>query len=80
MGALFTYLHENQQLLAPCWGLACAFWATVQYHQRTVAEAGTQTAFEDNMAEAGTQTTTTVIVPVVQTKNEQDKLQTHTTD
>ncbi|GAB0206427.1 hypothetical protein GRJ2_003108300 [Grus japonensis] len=64
-----AYPKENQQLLALYWGLACAYRATVQYSQRTVAEAGTQTAAEDTVAEIGTQTiTTTVIAPVVKKK------------
>ncbi|XP_039240626.1 uncharacterized protein LOC120323903 [Pipra filicauda] len=60
--------NENQRLFALYWGLACAYRATVQYSQRTVVEAGTQTAFEDTMVEKGTQTTTTVAVPVVEKK------------
>ncbi|GAB0202585.1 hypothetical protein GRJ2_002724100 [Grus japonensis] len=64
-----AYPNENQQLLALYWGLACAYRATVQYSQRTVVEAGTQTAAEDTVAEIGTQTiTTTVIAPVVKKK------------
>ncbi|KAK4826744.1 hypothetical protein QYF61_010997 [Mycteria americana] len=50
-----AYPNGNQQLLALYWGLACAYRATVQYSQRTVVEAGTQT-------------TTTVIAPAVKTK------------
>ena len=42
-----VYPHENQQFLALYWGLAWAYRATVQYSQKTVAEAGTQTASED---------------------------------
>ncbi|GAB0206700.1 hypothetical protein GRJ2_003135600 [Grus japonensis] len=63
-----AYFNENQQLLALYWGLACAYQATVQYSQRTVVEEGTQTAAEDTVAEIGTQTTTTVIAPVVKKK------------
>ncbi|GAB0207417.1 mitochondrial enolase superfamily member 1 [Grus japonensis] len=64
-----AYPKENQQLLALYWGLACAYRATVQYSQRTVVEAGTQTASEDTVAEIGTQTiTATVIAPVVKKK------------
>ena len=64
-----AYPSENQQLLAPYWRPACAYRATVQYSQRTVAEAGTQTASEDSVVEAGTQTTTTtVIAPVMKNK------------
>ncbi|GAB0208835.1 hypothetical protein GRJ2_003349200 [Grus japonensis] len=64
-----AYPNENQQLLALYWGLACAYRATAQYSQRTVVEAGTQTAAEDTVAEIGTQTiTTTVIAPVVKKK------------
>ncbi|GAB0207342.1 hypothetical protein GRJ2_003199800 [Grus japonensis] len=64
-----AYPNENQQLLALCWGLACAYRATAQYSQRTVVEAGTQTASEDALVEIGTQTiTTTVIAPVVKKK------------
>jgi len=61
--------NENQQLLALYWALACAYLATVQYSQKTVADAGTQTAREDNGVKVGTQTTTTtVIVPLVKNK------------
>ncbi|GAB0206907.1 hypothetical protein GRJ2_003156300 [Grus japonensis] len=63
-----AYFNENQQLLALYWGLACAYRATVQYSQRTVVEAGTQTASEDTLVELGTQTTTTLIAPVVKKK------------
>ncbi|GAB0177976.1 hypothetical protein GRJ2_000262900 [Grus japonensis] len=63
-----AYCNENQQLPALYWGLACVYRSTVQYSQRTVVEAGTQTAAEDTLAEIGTQTTTTVIAPVVKKK------------
>lgn len=63
-----AYPNENQQLLALYWGLAYAYRATVQYSQRTMVEAGTQTASKDTMLEIGTQTTTTVIAPVVKRK------------
>ncbi|GAB0208044.1 hypothetical protein GRJ2_003270100 [Grus japonensis] len=63
-----AYPNENQQLLALYWGLAHAYRATVQYSQRTVVEAGTQTASEDALVEIGTQTTTTVIASVVKKK------------
>jgi len=63
-----VYPSENQQLLALYWGVACANQATVQYSQKTVAEAGTQNASEDNIVEAGTQTT--VIVPLVKNKKQ----------
>jgi len=56
------------------WGLACAYRATVQYSQKTVAVAGTQTSSEDNMVEVGTQTTTTtVIAPLVKKQKTVDK-------
>ncbi|KAJ7412559.1 Gag polyprotein [Willisornis vidua] len=64
---------ENQQILALYWGLACAYRATVQYSQRTVVEAGTQTASEDTVVETGTQTTTVVTVPVTEKKRETRK-------
>jgi len=69
--------NENQQLLALYWGLAWAYRVTVQYSQKTVAEAGTQTASEDNRVEVGTQTTTTtVIAPVVKSKKQWTRRET----
>jgi len=66
-----VYPNVNQQLLALYWGLACAYQATVQYSQKTVAEAGTQTAPEHNGVEGGTRTTTTtVIAPLVKNKKQ----------
>lgn len=47
--------QENQQLIVLYWVLACAYGATVQYSQR-------------NMIETGTQTTATIILPVVRKK------------
>jgi len=64
----FAHPNENQQLLALYLGLACAYRATVQYSQRTVVEAGTQTASEDTMFGIGTQTTMTSNCPVVKKK------------
>ncbi|KAK4810584.1 hypothetical protein QYF61_007321 [Mycteria americana] len=52
-----AYPSENQQLLALYWGLACAYQATVQYYQRTVVKAGTQTTSENTLTETGVQTT-----------------------
>ncbi|KAK4822911.1 hypothetical protein QYF61_023274 [Mycteria americana] len=52
-----AYPNENQQLLALCWGLACAYRATVQYYQRTVVKAGTQTTSENTLTETRVQTT-----------------------
>jgi len=66
-----VYPSKNQQFLALHWGLSCAYQATVQYSQKTVSEAGTQTAPEDNRVEVGTQTTTTtVIAPLVKSKKQ----------
>jgi len=62
-----AYPSENQQLLA------LAYQATVQDSQRTVAETGTQTASEDKMVEAETQTTTTTVVTPVVRKETVDK-------
>ena len=53
-----VYPHENQQLLTLYWGLAYAYQAIVQQSQRTMVEAGTQTAAEDTTLEIGTQTAT----------------------
>ncbi|KAJ7407373.1 hypothetical protein BTVI_63407 [Pitangus sulphuratus] len=64
-----AYPNQNEQLLALYWVLACAYRTTVQYSEKTVVEAGTQTIMEDTLAETGTQTTTiTVIAPVVKKK------------
>ncbi|KAK4806857.1 hypothetical protein QYF61_012578 [Mycteria americana] len=52
-----AYPNENQQLLALYWGLACAYRATVQYYQRTVVKAGTQTSSENALTETMVQTT-----------------------
>ncbi|KAK4810794.1 hypothetical protein QYF61_008766 [Mycteria americana] len=52
-----AYPNENQQLLALYWGLACAYRATVQYYQRTMVEAGTQTTCENTLTETRVQTT-----------------------
>ncbi|KAJ7415774.1 hypothetical protein BTVI_37409 [Pitangus sulphuratus] len=38
-----AYSNQNQQLLALYWGLACACRAAVQYSQKTMTEAETQT-------------------------------------
>lgn len=42
-----------------------AYWDTIQHSHRTVVEAGTQTAFEDTIAETGTQTTATTVINLV---------------